>query len=63
MKIPKRADYPKSEDEARQAAIAWQSWQSDKALSIGVIADWSAYFAELAKKYDLTDEFKENAII
>jgi len=63
MKVPKPQDHAKTEDEARQEAINWQQWQSDKSLSMGVIAQWNAYFTKLAKKFDLTDEFKENGII
>jgi hypothetical protein len=63
MRVPKRADYPKTEDEARQAAIAWQLWQSDKSLSQGIHNEWTAYFTELGKKFELTEEFSENGII
>lgn len=63
MKVPKHQDRPQTAEEARQQAIEWQNWQSDKDLSMGVIAQWGAYFAELGKKFNLTDEFKENGII
>lgn len=64
MKVPKRVDYPKTEDEARQAAIDWQGWQSDKSLSYGVVVEWQAYFVELVERFpDLRDEFVENGII
>lgn len=53
----------KSEDEARQIAIDWQSWQSEQHLSYGELAEWQEYFEELAAKFDLTEEFKENAIL
>lgn len=48
---------------AQQAAIDWQSWQSEQSLSYGELAEWAAAFEELAKKYDLVDEFVENGII
>lgn len=63
MKVPKHQGYPKTAEEARQHAIEWQHWQSDKDLSMGIIAEWSAYFSELARRFNLTDEFKENGII
>lgn len=53
---------PKDAEEARQQAIEWQHWQSDQNLSWGESSEWSCYFEELAKKFDLTEEFKENGI-
>ena len=50
-------------DQARQAAIDWQIWAADQALSYGELADWADHFRQLAKKYNLIDEFKENGII
>jgi hypothetical protein len=32
-------------------------------LSYGELAEWQAYFSELADKFDLVEEFKENGII
>lgn len=52
-----------TKEEAQDCAIAWQEWQSEQALSIEEVSHWQEYFQELADKYDLTDEFKENAII
>lgn len=49
--------------EATDLAIDWQAWQSEQALSYGEVAYYQNYFEALAKKFDLTDEFKENAII
>lgn len=49
--------------EAQQAAVDWQAWQSEQSLSYGELAEWAGAFEELAKKYDLTDEFVENGII
>lgn len=64
MKVPKYQEYPKTEEEARQLAIDWQNWQSDKSLSMGIIAEWGAFFKEMANRFpDLKDEFVENAII
>jgi hypothetical protein len=50
-------------EEARQQAIDWQNWQSEQSLSYSELSEWQAHFEELAKKFDLTDEFKENGII
>lgn len=50
-------------EEARDVAIAWQEWQSNKSMSIGALSQWHYYFEQLAKKYNLTDEFRENGII
>ena len=53
----------KTEDKARQAAIDWQAWSAEQSLSYGELADWAAGFEELAKKFNLTYEFKENGIL
>jgi len=52
-----------TKEDARDKAIAWQQWQSGQDLSYQETADWQDYFFELAEKFDLTDEFKENGII
>lgn len=52
-----------TKDEARQYAIEWQNWASEQNLSYGEIAEWQGYFGELADKFDLADEFRENGII
>jgi hypothetical protein len=53
----------KTADEAREQAIAWQQWQSEQSMSYGEASEWLNYFEKLAAKFNLTDEFKENAII
>lgn len=60
----------KSEDEARQMAIDWQTWASEQnqigeepTLYMSDMADWAAFFTELAAKFNLTEEFKEEGII
>ena len=51
-------------DEARDAAIAWQSWMSDQNLSMGELAEWGSYFEALAERFpELREEFEENCII
>lgn len=55
---------PTTQAEARQYAIDWQNWVSEvQNLSYGEMAQWQDMFAELAERFDLTEEFKENGII
>ena len=53
----------KTQSEARQIAIDYQSWASKRSLSYYDISLWQSYFETLAEKFGLTEEFKENAII
>lgn len=53
----------KTEEEARQIAINFQQWQSEQSLSYEELAYFGNYFQELANKFNLVEEFKENAII
>lgn len=50
-------------DEARQKAIDWQRWASEQNLSWGEVAEWGDYFTELGKRFNLTEEFRENGIL
>ena len=50
-------------EQARQKAIDWQSWASEQNLSMGEYLEWSIYFEELADRFGLTEEFRENGII
>jgi len=52
----------KTKAEAQQIAIAWQHWQSTQVLSYMNCIEWAIYFEKLAKKFNLVEEFKENAI-
>lgn len=55
---------PTTQEEARQQATDWQSWQAEQSLSYGAMLDWQNHFNAVAKQYpELTDEFKENGII
>ncbi len=54
---------PKTQDEARQYAIDWQSWASEQDLSYSEIIEWNIEFEAIAERFDLLEEFKENAII
>lgn len=49
-------------EQARQHAIDWQNWASEQDLSWNEISDWVFYFNEMAIKFDLLEEFKENGI-
>jgi len=60
----------KTADEARQIAIDWQQWVGEQnevgkepTLSTTDLVEWHEYFKELAEKFDLAEEFEENAII
>lgn len=52
-----------TQDEARDYAIEWQQWSSDQNLSYGELGEWYDIFQELATRFDLEEEFKENGII
>lgn len=49
--------------EARQIAIDWQAWQSEKSLDYGEVVKWHEFFDALGRKFYLSKEFKENGII
>lgn len=53
----------KTEEEARQTAIDFQEWISNESLSYTELSDFQGYFETLAKKFNLTEEFKENGIL
>jgi hypothetical protein len=57
------SDDIKNKAQARDYAQKWQVWSSEQNLSYGELAFWSDYFTELGRKYNLTDEFKDNGII
>lgn len=63
MKINKTIAPNTTREDVRQFAIKWQSWVSEQSLSYAELAEWGAYFEELAERYDLTEEFHENGII
>ena len=52
-----------SAGQAQSRAIDWQHWQAEQSLSIGELAEWHDYWQKVAEQYNLTEEFKENAII
>ena len=53
----------KNKEEARELAVDWQNWQSERSMSYQEVAEWGDYFSEVAKKFGLTKEFQENGII
>jgi hypothetical protein len=52
-----------TQEEARQFAIDWQKWVSEQNLSYGELSHWRGIFVELAKRFDLVEEFTENGIL
>jgi len=52
-----------TEEEARQYAIDWQAWTSKQDLSYGELAEWQTYFMNVAKGFNIEEEFRENGII
>jgi hypothetical protein len=52
-----------TKEEARNYAIEWQQWASKQNLSMQELVEWSTIFGDLAEKFDLQEEFKENGII
>lgn len=53
----------KTKGEAIQFAIDWQSWVSGESLGWGDLLDWQKVFEDLAGRFGLIEEFKENGII
>lgn len=53
----------KNKEQARDIAIDWQTWSGEVAMSYGELSMWQDYFRELADKFHLVREFKENGII
>ena len=55
--------YQKAKNNARNKAIAWQHDFCNHNYSYGELIEWNDYFNKLAKRYGLTEEFRENGII
>jgi len=53
----------RTKEDARQYAIEWQTWQSKQAMSYSEVMEWTLVFNDLADRFNLTEEFKENGII
>lgn len=54
---------PQNALEATQYAIDWQNWTSAQSLSYAELTEWNAIFTDLADRFNLHEEFKENGII
>ena len=54
---------PKTAGEASDQAMDWQHEFSNKSMSWQEVLDAQMHFEKVAKKFKLTDEFKENGII
>lgn len=55
--------YQRAKENARNKAIEWQSSFNDNNYSYEELTYWGDYFYNLAKRYGLVKEFRENAII
>ena len=55
--------YQKGKARAREEAIEWQMDFGNHNYSWGELAEYGCYFEQLAKRYGLVREFKENGII
>lgn len=55
--------YARAKENARQKAIEWQLDFNNHNYSWGELASFAEYFTKLAKRYGLTEEFRENGII
>jgi len=53
----------KTEEQAKNIAIDFQSWVSNQNLSWEEIINYNNYFEEIAEKFKLKNEFRENGII
>ena len=55
--------YQERKAEARQAAIDWQMDSTEQNYSYGELYEFRTHFEQLAKRYGLLKEFRENGII
>lgn len=55
--------YQKEKVRAREKAIEWQLDFDNHSYSWGELSYFQDYFERLAKRYGLTEEFRENGII
>lgn len=53
----------KDADDAREIAMEFQRFASEVPLSWSEVASYHSYLERVAKRFGLTDEFKENGII
>ena len=52
-----------TKEEATQYAIDWQNYISNQSLFLGELTEWHEVFENLAIKFDLQEEYRENGII
>ena len=55
--------YTERKEKARNEAIDWQNDFANHSYYWSEIAEFSAYFEKLGKRYGLLREFRENGII
>lgn len=55
--------YQRGKNAAREQAIQWQADFSDRSIPWAAIAAEQRHFEQLARRYGLLREFRENAII
>lgn len=55
--------YAREKENARQKAVEWQLDFNNHNYSYGELIYFAEYFTKLAKRYGLTEEFRENGII
>ena len=55
--------YAERKEKARNEAIDWQNDFANHSYYWSEIAEFSAYFEKLGKRYGLLREFRENGII
>jgi hypothetical protein len=58
-----KTDKIETREDAIEYAIQWQRKTSHENLSYGELAQVQAEMEQLAKKFNLTEEFRENGII
>lgn len=66
VKENRHALYEKRKNEVRNEAIEWQNLyfgEDSPSISICELIAWHNHFEKLAKRYGLTNEFRENGII
>ena len=56
-------NYQRGKERARHEAVLYQISQQDPIYSLYELADCQEYFSDLAHRYGLVREFRENAII
>lgn len=44
----------KNKEEARQIAIEWQQWQSERSMFLSEMLEWQNYFKILAEKFAIS---------